>query len=77
MTSWPYQKAKIQFSELIRRSKTHGPQSITWDGHVEAIVLSKKDYVRLCKIGPNLVEFFKNSPIHGIKLQELDTVGLN
>jgi antitoxin Phd len=69
MTSWQLQTAKARFSELIRTVKSNGPQSITLHGREEAVVISKKDYERLRKTKPNLVEFFKNSPFHGMNLQ--------
>ena len=65
MTSWQLQTAKARFSEMIRIVKTKGPQSITLHGHEEAVVISKKDYERLRKAKPNLVEFFKKSPFFG------------
>ena len=69
MTSWQLQTAKAKFSELIRTAKTKGPQAITLHGQAEAVVLSKKDYDRLKKTGPNLVEFLKASPFHGVDLK--------
>jgi prevent-host-death family protein len=69
MTSWQLQTAKAKFSQLIRTAKTKGPQAITLHGHEEAVVLSKKDYDRLKKNGPNLVEFFKSSPFYGVDLK--------
>lgn len=69
MTSWQLQTAKARFSELIRMVKSKGPQSITLHGHEEAVVISKRDYDRLKKTKPDLVEFFKDSPFHGVDLK--------
>lgn len=69
MTSWQLQTAKAHFSELIRTVKTKGPQSITLHGREEAVVISKKDYDRLRKTKPDLVEFFQESPFHGVDLK--------
>lgn len=69
MTAWQLQTAKAKFSELIRDVKTKGPQSITLHGREEAVVLSKKDYDRLKKTSPNIVEFFRKSPFHGLDLK--------
>ena len=69
MTSWQLQTAKAKFSELIRTVKTKGPQAITLHGQAEAVVLSNKDYDRLKKNIPSLVEFFKGSPFHGLDLK--------
>jgi antitoxin Phd len=69
MTSWQLQTAKARFSELIRTVKDKGPQAITLHGREEAVVISKKDYELLRKAKPNLVEFFKKSPFHGVDLK--------
>lgn len=69
MTSWQLQTAKARFSELIRTAKTKGPQVITWHGHEEAVVLSKKDYDHLKGKKTGLVQFFKDSPFQGSDLK--------
>lgn len=69
MASWQLQTAKAKFSELIRTVKSKGPQSITLHGHEEAVIISKKDYERLKRTKPNLVEFFQDSPFHGAELR--------
>jgi prevent-host-death family protein len=68
MTSWQLQTAKSRLSELIRTVKNKGPQAITLHGREEVVVISKSDYVRLKGQKPNLVEFFKHSPFHGVDL---------
>ena len=47
MRVWQVQEAKNKFSELLRESKTRGPQVITKHGHREAVVLSGEEYDRL------------------------------
>jgi len=69
MAIWQLQAAKARFSELIRVVKKKGPQAISLHGRTEAVVVSKKDYDRLRKTKPSLVEFFKNSPFHGLDLK--------
>lgn len=69
MTSWQLQTAKARFSELIKTVQIKGPQSITLHGREKAVVLSKKDYDQLKKAGPNLVDFLKHSPFHGVDLK--------
>lgn len=45
---WSLQDAKTQFDELLRKAGKEGPQHVGAPGKGEAIVLSAKDYARLC-----------------------------
>lgn len=67
--AWQIQEAKAKFSELIRTAQTQGPQTITNHGQEEAVVLSKKDYERLCVPQENLVDFMRRSPLYGVDLK--------
>ncbi len=44
MSTWQLQTAKARLSEVLRRAKSDGPQTITLHGHAEAMVLSVADY---------------------------------
>ncbi len=68
MHTWQLQKAKAQFSEVIRQASTEGPQAITVRGHDEAIVLSMKDYQKLLGKQPSFLQFIEQSPLKGIDL---------
>ena len=47
MTRWQLQQAKHQFSRLVRRAETDGPQVVTRHGEDVAVVLGIEDYRRL------------------------------
>lgn len=68
---WQVQTAKAQFSEVFRRARTEGPQHITRQGKEGVMMISDEDYARLkAKSHPrsSLVEFFRSSPLVGVKL---------
>ncbi|MDP9176489.1 MAG: type II toxin-antitoxin system prevent-host-death family antitoxin [Gemmatimonadota bacterium] len=62
MTVWTLEKAKNQFSEVVRRALGRGPQEVRRGRHDAVVVLSKADYERL--IAPqNLAQFLRLSPL--------------
>jgi prevent-host-death family protein len=44
---WPLQDAKAQFSELVRRVRSEGPQHVTVHGRDEVVVIAAEEYRRL------------------------------
>ena len=53
---WRLQDAKNQFSKLVQRARTEGPQIVTLRGQRAAVVLSAQDYDALTANRPNIVE---------------------
>jgi prevent-host-death family protein len=45
--SWQLQDAKQQFSRLVERARTDGPQVVTRNGKEVAVVIGVEDYRRL------------------------------
>jgi prevent-host-death family protein len=45
--SWKVQDAKARFSEVIRRARAKGPQSILLHGKEVAVVVDKEEFDRL------------------------------
>ena len=68
MTQWQLQDAKNRFSEVVDKALRDGPQIVTRRGVKTVVILSVKDYQRLKKPKSNLVDFFRKSPLKGIKL---------
>ena len=66
---WQLQDAKNRLSELVERAVHDGPQRITKHGKRTAVVLSEKDYAQLKGRKESLVEFFRRSPLRGVKLE--------
>ncbi|AXJ00257.1 prevent-host-death family protein [Cyclonatronum proteinivorum] len=60
---WHLKDAKNRFTEVIRRAKEEGPQTITEYGKDSFVVLSAEDYKKLEPSDTSLVTFFRNSPL--------------
>ena len=64
--TWQLQTAKAQFSEVIRRARTNGPQVVTKQGKDEAVIVGIEDFKKLlqrAKQPESLVQFFAQSPL--------------
>ncbi len=64
-SKWQLQEAKNKLSEVIRRAREEGPQTITQHGEVAAILVSPKRYEELggdlpdeTSSGESLADFF-------------------
>ncbi len=66
MQAWQMQTAKAQFSEVVRSAKTEGPQDITVHGKSVAVVVSRELFDRLSGNTESLVQFMRQSPLHGL-----------
>ncbi|MFA5083257.1 MAG: type II toxin-antitoxin system Phd/YefM family antitoxin [Hydrogenophilaceae bacterium] len=69
MHSWQLQEAKARFSEVVKSAHSEGPQEITLRGQPAAVLLSIEDYARLTRAKHGLVDFLRQSPLHGADLQ--------
>ena len=49
MLDWQLQEAKNRFSEVVKRARDEGPQTVTLHGQRAAIVVSAADYDALLK----------------------------
>lgn len=68
MSTWQLQEAKARFSEVVKKAKKEGPQSITVHGVPTAVVVSKEEYERMKRLKESLVQFMRRSPLYGIDL---------
>ena len=68
MSTWQLQEAKARLSEVIKKAKKEGPQSITVHGSPTAVLISRKEYERLKHPRGSFVEFMRRSPLYGIDL---------
>ena len=66
--NWQLQDAKNRFSELVEKAIHLGPQTVTKRGVKAVVVLSFDEYKKLTQPKSDLVDFFKNSPLHDIEL---------
>lgn len=44
MAEWQIQEAKARFGEMVEKTRTEGPQTITRHGRERAVLLSIEDY---------------------------------
>ncbi|HEX8045176.1 type II toxin-antitoxin system Phd/YefM family antitoxin [Rhizobium sp.] len=59
---WPLQDAKNQFSKVVQKARSEGPQTVTLRGERAAIVLSAEDYDALRASRPSLVDDLLSGP---------------
>ncbi|HWR72123.1 MAG TPA: type II toxin-antitoxin system Phd/YefM family antitoxin [Nitrospirota bacterium] len=69
MNTWQLQEAKARLSEVIKKAKKEGPQSITVHGQPSVVVLSSGEYERLKRPKRSFVEFMRRSPLFGVDLK--------
>ena len=67
---WPLQDAKNQFSKVVLKARTEGPQIVTLRGERTAVVLSAADYDALCAGRPSLVDDLLAGPAWDDELAE-------
>lgn len=65
---WQLQEAKNRLSEVVRKARTQGPQTITVHGADAAVVVSAQQYKKLARRKGTLVEFFRTSPLVGMEV---------
>ena len=68
MEHWQLQEAKNRFSEVVEKALRDGPQIVTKRGVETVVVLSVEAYRKLTKPKTDLVDFFRRSPLRGVKL---------
>lgn len=66
--AWQLQEAKNRLSEVVDKAISQGPQIVSRRGKEAVIILSIEDYRKINKPKKNLVEFFRESPLHGLDL---------
>lgn len=68
MEHWQLQNAKNKFSEVVEKALNVGPQVVTRRGVEAVVVISVTEYKKLTQPKTSLVEFFKQSPFHGLDI---------
>jgi prevent-host-death family protein len=62
MREWQLQDAKNRFSELVRRARDEGPQSVSVHGKPTAVLLSAEAYAALIQPRPSLTDYLLSGP---------------
>ena len=65
---WQLQEAKNRLSELVRKAREEGPQTITVHGADAAVVISAEQYAKLARRKGTLLDFFRKSPLVGLEI---------
>lgn len=66
---WQLQDAKNRLSEVVRKTREEGPQTITLRGDDVVVVVAAEEYRKLSRRGKgNLLDFFRKSPLAGSDL---------
>jgi prevent-host-death family protein len=68
-TKWQLKEAKDRLSEIVRKAHKEGPQTIILHGADAVVIVAADEYHKLRhKQRGSLVEFFRKSPLAGVKL---------
>ena len=67
--TWTVAEAKAKFSEVIDRSASQGPQTVTRNGRPAAIIVSPEEWERKTRRTGNLAEFLGKSPLRQSNLR--------
>ena len=68
---WQLQTAKARFSEVFRRARVEGPQTVTRQGKEAVVIIPAEEFDRLMARSQQpqaLSEFFAESPLAKAKL---------
>ena len=57
MQDWQLQDAKNRFSEVVKRARDDGPQTVTVHGQRAAVVVSAREFDTLAKPPVSFVDF--------------------
>ncbi|TGT78919.1 type II toxin-antitoxin system Phd/YefM family antitoxin, partial [bacterium M00.F.Ca.ET.157.01.1.1] len=60
--NWHLQDAKNNFSKVVQRARSEGPQTVTLRGERAVVVLSAEDYDRLVGKKKSLAEYLLTGP---------------
>jgi len=60
---WTIAEAKAHFSEVVDLARSDGPQTISRNGRIAAIIVAPEEWERKTKRIGNLAEFFAASPL--------------
>lgn len=66
MNDWQIQEANAHLSEVVKRAEEDGPQNIILHGRSVVVVVSRTMFDKLTGNQRSLVEFMRESPLHGL-----------
>ena len=60
--NWHLQDAKNNFSKVVQKARTEGPQTVTLRGKPAAVVISAEEYERLAGTKKTIVDYLLDGP---------------
>jgi prevent-host-death family protein len=60
--NWHLQDAKNNFSKVVQKAMTEGPQTVTLRGKRAAVVISAEEFDRLSNRKPSFIEHLLSGP---------------
>jgi prevent-host-death family protein len=71
--TWQIKDARANFSTLVDKAISDGPQIVTRNGKKAVVVVSIEEWMRRERLGGDLVDFFAKSPLReeGIEIERL------
>jgi antitoxin Phd len=66
--NWQVQEAKARLSELLDRTLTEGPQTITRHGKAVAVMVPVEEYRRQRNRGKSLKALLASAPLEGVEI---------
>lgn len=67
---WHLQDAKNQFSKVVQKARSEGPQTVTLRGERAAVVVSAEDYDAMTSNRPSIVDGLLSGPTWDDELAE-------
>jgi prevent-host-death family protein len=61
--AWTVAEAKAKFSQVIERAQSEGPQTITRNGRIAAVLVSAEEWSRKTRRVGSLADFLAASPL--------------
>ena len=61
--TWQLKDARANFSTLVDKAISDGPQMVTRNGKKAVVVVSMEEWMRRERCRDDLVDFFANSPL--------------
>lgn len=77
MNTWPLQRAKARFSELVNECLENGPQMVTRHGLDTVVIMAADDYKRVTASasGQSLKEFLLSAPRAELSIEHSTDTG--
>jgi prevent-host-death family protein len=69
VAKWQLQEAKQQFSRVVERARTEGPQLVTRNGKDVAVILDVHEYRRLSSHGGDFKRFLLEGPRFDLEIE--------